>query len=289
MTSEKSYELARRLDDHIVTHAFVTSTPAGLFFYDGPPATGNLILAISPAAGTDGYGNTYTKGLTCADPAVLYFPSRQGFEGGAALIESAFSAPGVAQYLQMVLQGPSTNVTGARDAVAILMNSAAKDNSSNANMDFIYTGSNGVAHQQAYLDATGFIIQAGQIIATEAGVTPAVPASWKTITLQNGYVAGTNNGFSDVPQIRMMADNKTLAFKGSLTVPASSPSNVWGLLPSGFPNASLGGPFGYGIIASYSGGTTDHIAVQNNSNLRIENPTAHTATTFNLSCVVQTQ
>ena len=143
MASEKSYELALRLDNHIVTHAFVTSTPAGLFFYDGTPAAGNLILAISPAAGTDGFGNTYTKGVTCSDPGVLYFPSRQGFEGGAAFIESSFSPPAVNQYLQMLIQGRSTNVSGARDSVALDFNSASKDNSSNANCDVLYIGRTG--------------------------------------------------------------------------------------------------------------------------------------------------
>lgn len=288
MTSEKSYELALRLDGHIVTHAFVTSTPAGLFFYDGTPAAGNLILAISPAAGTDSYGNTYTKGVTCSDPAVLYFPSRQGFEGSAAFIESSFSPPAVNQYLQMVVQGPGTNVAGARDIVALQFNSASKDNSSNANADVLYIGSNGVQHEFAYWDATGFNVLAGKIIAPQPNATPAVPASWTNIPLVNGYGVGANNGFLDVPQVRMMAENMKLAFKGSLTVP-SSPNIVWGTLPSGFPNANFGGPFGVGIVANYSGGTTDHIQVQNNSSLSLNNASAHAGATFNLSCEIQTQ
>jgi hypothetical protein len=35
----------------------------GLFFYNGVPALGNLIVSITPNAGTDTYGNAYPQGL----------------------------------------------------------------------------------------------------------------------------------------------------------------------------------------------------------------------------------
>lgn len=35
----------------------------GLFFYDGTPAAGNLILSIADSAGTDEFGNAYVAGL----------------------------------------------------------------------------------------------------------------------------------------------------------------------------------------------------------------------------------
>lgn len=37
-------------------------TPAGTFVYSGTPALGNLIASITPAAGTDLFGNTYVPG-----------------------------------------------------------------------------------------------------------------------------------------------------------------------------------------------------------------------------------
>lgn len=37
---------------------------SGAFFYSGTPANGNLILSISPAGGTDAFGNTYLAGFT---------------------------------------------------------------------------------------------------------------------------------------------------------------------------------------------------------------------------------
>lgn len=34
----------------------------GLFFYNGAPGEGNLIVSIAPAAGTDAFGNNYPQG-----------------------------------------------------------------------------------------------------------------------------------------------------------------------------------------------------------------------------------
>lgn len=42
-------------------------TSAGAFFYDGPPAAGNLIISIAPAAGTDSKGNAFISGIGVYD------------------------------------------------------------------------------------------------------------------------------------------------------------------------------------------------------------------------------
>lgn len=44
-----------------------TINTSGAFFYSGAPATGNLIASISPAAGTDGFGNHYVDGQASYD------------------------------------------------------------------------------------------------------------------------------------------------------------------------------------------------------------------------------
>lgn len=36
---------------------------SGTFFYSGTPASGNLLVSIAPAAGTDGFGNAYVQGF----------------------------------------------------------------------------------------------------------------------------------------------------------------------------------------------------------------------------------
>ncbi len=43
---------------------------SGTFIYDGAAANGNLILAMTSAAGTDAYGNVYSgPGITLSPPA----------------------------------------------------------------------------------------------------------------------------------------------------------------------------------------------------------------------------
>jgi hypothetical protein len=47
----------------------VAGSGDGVFIYDGIPAYGNLILAISSAAGTDAYGNQYSgPGIAISAP-----------------------------------------------------------------------------------------------------------------------------------------------------------------------------------------------------------------------------
>jgi hypothetical protein len=261
----------------------------GIFFYTSlPPTLGGLLIAIAPAAGVDSAGNSYAQGLTIADPATLLFPSNRPAEQNAALISSAVGNLGLAnEFLQLLVSGPSVNTAGARDEVYIEFNSASKDNSSNANMDLIYQGSNGNVHEYAFVDANGLTIQAGSIIAPHPGTTPAVPESWTTIPLINGFGSGTNNGFVDVPQVRQLADNKMLAFKGTLACPASGTQTIWGNMPAGYPNANLGGLFGMIMVCNLSGGTVDHIELHNNGNLGLNN--VHTGLNFDISGVMSTQ
>lgn len=260
----------------------------GIFFYSPTEATGNLVLAIAPAAGTDSFGNAYPQGILIADPAIMLFPSGQSFENNTAFIQSAFSAPAVNQFLQLLLSGPSTTTAGARDLVLIELNSAAKDNSSNANGELNYQGSNGALHEYAFWDSSGFNCPSGaNIVAPHPGTIPAVAETWTTLSLINSYAAGTNNGFIDVPQVRLMADNKTLMFKGTLACPATGAATVWSQIPANYPNANLGGILGMLLVANLSGGTVDHIELHNNGNLGLQN--AHNSINFDISGIMTTQ
>jgi hypothetical protein len=42
---------------------FIINT-AGIFFYNGTPANGNLVLSVSAMAGTDAFGNAYPAGIS---------------------------------------------------------------------------------------------------------------------------------------------------------------------------------------------------------------------------------
>jgi hypothetical protein len=43
-------------------------TAAGIFFYSGPPAAGNLLIAIANAAGSDPFGNPFGQGVSIVGP-----------------------------------------------------------------------------------------------------------------------------------------------------------------------------------------------------------------------------
>lgn len=303
--------------------------PAGLFFYSGTPALGNLIAAFTPAAGSDPFGNTVFAGFSQGDlagytnytwidqfgqiflfqngvevigldavnnrvditePGIVRFLSGAAFEQSPAQIIAAVGGVTPAQYIAMAIRGASTTTAGAHDQVYIQFNSAADNNSSSANLEFVYEGSSGGLHEQAYLDITGFNILAGSIVGVDPGSSPATPATWHTIALQNSYTAGANpGGFLDVPQIRLMADNKTLQFKGTLVAPNPVTSTVWGLLPASFPNANLGGNYGIGtVIMNHTAGQFNQVRVQNNSNLSLQ-VTPGTGITYDISSIIPTQ
>ena len=273
----------------------------GIFLYSGTPAAGNLIIAITNNAGTDSFGNTFIEGLNVGNVAGsqvltkiisstvagLTFPTNYTHEGAAAGIIGALSGVTPTDFMQLDISGPKTNITGAQDWVQLLFNSANFGNTSDANLDFIYIGSGGGVHEYAFLDGSGFNILAGSICAAQPGAQPQVPATWTNIPLVNSYAAATNNGFVDVPQVRMMADNKNLQFKGTLACPATGSATVWGNIPSGFPNANLGGIFGMVLVANLTGGTVDHIELHNNGNLSLQN--AHNSINFDISGVMATQ
>ncbi|MGH3223577.1 MAG: hypothetical protein ACRDPY_33655 [Streptosporangiaceae bacterium] len=249
-------------------------SPAGILTWYS--AAGAVLMQMSPAGI-----------LSITDPALVEFPSGAAFENTAAQITSQLGGTSPAQYINTQIRSASAITAGARDLADLSFNSAAEDNSSSANLDFIYIGSNGTEHEYAFLDITGLNILAGSIIAAHPGSSPAVPESWQTLTLENGYTAGTNNGFTDDPMVRVAADNKNLQFKGTLKAPASGYANPFAALPSGYPNANFGGPYGKAVVANLTGSTVDHLQVQNNGNLQLEAPAA--SISYDLSCTVATQ
>jgi hypothetical protein len=272
--------------------------PAGIFFYSGTPAAGNLILALAQTAGSDSFGNPYIEGVSVGAAGgqqvemliaglegVLRFPSGASFENVAGNISAATG--GSPAFINLLMSGPKGTLSGHQDWVQAEMNSANNSGTSFASLLLNYIGTGGGVHNYAIMDATGFNIGAGSIVAAHPGTAPLIPETWTTLTLINGYTAGTNNGFTDVPQIRMMADNETLGFKGTLKSPAAGFVNPFAAIPSGYPNANLGGCYGKAVVANLTGGTVDHLQVQNNGNLSLENPAA--SITYDLSCQVPTQ
>lgn len=210
----------------------------GAFFYSGTAGPGTLIVSItsSTAPGIDQYGNTYTPGCICIGTATnnvqvllktlagqlgaVVFPTNVAIESvtGQANITSGVGGSGPGQFVQLAISGPNINVAAAHDWVQLLFNSANQGNTSNANLDFNYIGSNQAQHEYAYLDATGFNILAGTINARHPGSSPAVAEGWQTVAV------GGSPAWSGTVNYRFLPTNE-VELQANLTAPASTPVN----------------------------------------------------------------
>jgi hypothetical protein len=256
-----------------ITGGGFTANQNGAFFYNGAAGPGTLIMAISgsSASGIDLYGNTYQPGtLTIFDPAILLFPSKQNFEQNPALIQSNFSPPAVNQFLQLLIQGPSTNTVGARDSVAMELNSASKDNSSNANLELIYNGSGSGAHEYAFLDATGFNVVAGMGDAPDPSTLPGAVGiePWHNFTLTVGTAGTDTNGVLYNPQYRLYP-NGDVGLKGVYTAAAGglASGTTWAVIPN-FPQYRPVANIPTALVSNASHGTLVHVYVRPNGNMQ---------------------
>lgn len=216
---------------------------SGAFFYGGTPAAGNLLLSIAPASGSDSFGNAYPQGISIADPAVIKFPSGANYELVPANITS--STGGSPAFIQMLLSGPKTNVSGHEDWVQIEMNSANSSGTSSANCDFNYVGTGGTVHEYAFLDDTGFNIQVGSATGAHPGSTPLVAETWQSAA------AGGSPAWSGTVFYKMCLENEVMIV-AQLTAPSSTPinNNTIVTLPSAYRPTTSGIQFG---ITSSSG------------------------------------
>jgi hypothetical protein len=245
----------------------------GAFFYNGAPGSGNLIVAITgaTASGADQYGNTYQPGtVTVFDPAIMLFPSKQAFELQAALIQSEFSPPAVNQFLQLLLQGPSTTTAGARDSVAIELNSASKDNTSNANLEIIYNGSAGGAHEYAFCDATGFNVVAGMNDPPDPATLPGAVGieNWHPFTLSNGSAGTDSNGVLYNPAYKLYSDGH-VGLKGVYVSPAGGlgSGTTIAVIPN-FPQYRPTANIPTALVANAAHGTLVHVYIRPNGNVQ---------------------
>lgn len=130
----------------------------GTFFYSGPPALGNLIASITPAAGTDALGNAYLAGDTSYQSGPTYFAEQSS---QASIL--FYNAPGAA--------GPWTQVGSI-------------------------TCTGGASGMQLFSSPGGFTLGGGALISlagTAASPTLITTDSWNAMTpLANGWanVAG---------------------------------------------------------------------------------------------------
>lgn len=207
----------------------------GLFIYYGTPALGNLLLTVTPAAGTDGFGNVYRQGLT------TYSSTTQS--AVAQLLADTLN------YQDDVGSMYTLGVTGQIfPAPAPLGLTLA-------------TGTN-----------LGQNPNIAVLSASEPGASGA-PAKWHTISLTAGWSVGTDaNGTLYPPQYKIDALGGFL-LQGCLVTPSSG--TVLGVawnsvaIPSGYCPAS-GSNLPTATVTQANGGHTGTVELHPNGNLELQ-------------------
>jgi hypothetical protein len=196
---------------------------SGLRYYSALPAAGNLLLAVSPSAGTDSFGNAFPRGLQVKNPARVEFPGDETRESDPGNLTANTGGSAPADYSILYLSGPKSNGAGATDQVSIALFSANHDNTSTANMQLGWVSNAGVAQYAAVVDRSGLTVRYGLVCALEpntGGSFGPVPsaATWQTFgALANGWAkAGGSYKY------RLMGDNSVEVIMQNMTVGTSA-------------------------------------------------------------------
>lgn len=171
---------------------------AGLFFYSGTPAAGNLITSLAGFSGTDAFGNAYPQGLSIHESGksivagltggapLLYFVSGLLAISNGAAFQDIVLGSGTAQFdlLQLIGAEDSTQL----DLMLSTWSSSSADGTNKAQATTQYKDPSGGFHTYAAADYTGFHVNAGSMVAVDpttgtARATPAAAESWHNATI----------------------------------------------------------------------------------------------------------
>jgi hypothetical protein len=169
--------------------------PAGIFVYDGTPATGNLIASITAAPGTDQFGNTYPRGyglwqanqVTGNEFNLLTGAASEKFP---AQLYTFVDSPGTGlEQMQVNLQSAENTAIGDRVLLALLSATAnlAQPNAI-GELGYIKAGSTSIVPMLSW--GPGGIFAIGTTNAAAPGASPSSPAVVETfhnITLDSGW------------------------------------------------------------------------------------------------------
>jgi hypothetical protein len=160
-----------------------------VLIYSGTPAEGNLIAAISGAAGADDYGNTYPAGellqgsgdvftitgtsgqslvaeINSDGVPELQMSTGAAEEGVAANIEAFITNPGSSEAMTLFVYGPQGSTYVSQ--TGIFLNSATKSGSFEAGANLVYFDENRTSHLLLGWGSGGITI--GSLIAGDLNV-----------------------------------------------------------------------------------------------------------------------
>lgn len=245
----------------------VGSVYSGVFFYDPTIGSGNLIVSLVPAAGTDPYGNTYAQGLTIGAPGgdqvvigltggqpLIYFPTgASGITNASAIQTIRQNGTGAAGYDQIQLLGAENSTQN--DSVLSTWLASSTDGTQDPQIQDYYHDPAGAFHLYRLLSYRGDVIEAGAITAVDptTGTARSNAAKAETWHAATGISAlWTTTGTAQPARYRLMPDGTAL-LDGELITTGAGP---W---PA---NASMFSvPVGYRPTQSFPAITRSDIAV----------------------------
>lgn len=175
-------------------------TSAGIFFYSGTPALGNLVISLAFVAGSDAFGNGYPAGLQILNhgganaqgiaisyagtqPLLYFLNSVANTLNDPALLVNATGAL-LAQYATLVMSGAED--TTQKDYLAIALDGSSQDGTHLPTFNLNYVDPSAAVHTLAALTLAGFTAT-GSITAVQPGTggsraSVAVAETWHSST-----------------------------------------------------------------------------------------------------------
>lgn len=251
--------------------------PAGIFFYNGTPALGNLVFSVAPVAGTDPYGNVYgTINTVGVSGQVQMQLSDDGFGNGRLnFLISGYNNAGLyggtnGAYAFEAMYGPSRTAVGHRDYVQLSLFSS--DGSSSANAEIVYYDDTGTGHEYLYVDYTGANIQACSVLlATKPGTgtsatNPAQAEGWNGLTCLGTWTLVKGPYYRLMPggqTVQMFAAATTTAFTGTQQLSVTGalaagyrPITTWNMGGTGIPGRASAEVTAAGTVIAVAGSAT---------------------------------
>jgi hypothetical protein len=212
----------------IATQVIIEGSDDGLFVYNGPPATGNLILSIASVGGTDPYGNHYLQGvggygnggtMTVSD-SLAHESTRFLQIGGGTGVQPIFFSPDAGTFGQGFIETVSGNghliitapfLTGETgNAVSLTLAPANPAG----------TGNSSAALVSDLLTSVAPLTLAGQ--------------TWQAVSgLGSGWAIGPSGGTVQNAQYRIDAQDN-LELVGLVHTTSTTPATNIFTLPAGF-------------------------------------------------------
>ena len=189
---------------------------AGAFFYSGTPASGNLLVSIAPAAGTDTFGNAYNAGF------YIYGSGGQRIGlvevGGQSILQLTPSSVAQLTAHPLALCG-AINPGLANEYMWTLLTSGKSNSNADAAIQLFGESADGTIPAKE-------VFEFGGVIAATLTAAGFSVDTWNNITPQNGWAA---YGFG---RYRRMPDN-TVLVELDLTDSAAT-ANTMFTLPAGY-------------------------------------------------------